>query len=112
MRLESSFSKLAINWKNDSDVKIYRHDVIVKFFWCFLVFLVSFSYWSKFHVNIITGSGVMTIYFYKRLTRNPEMGNIPVWILLNIRRLGQDKDTKFGPDVSNEVLLNAKKCRG
>ena len=40
--------------------------------------LVKFSYWSKFHLNIITGSGVMTIYFYKGLTRNPEIGNTPV----------------------------------
>ena len=29
----------------------------------------------KFHVNIITGSGDMTIFFYERLTRNPEIGN-------------------------------------
>ena len=34
---------------------------------------VNFSYWSKFHVNIITGSGVMTIFFYKGLTRNTEI---------------------------------------
>ena len=47
---------------------------------CF-VFLVKISYWSKFHVNVITGSGVMTIFFYKGLTRNPEIGYIPVWVL-------------------------------
>ena len=29
---------------------------------CFIYFL-KFSYWSKFHVNIITVSGVMTIFF-------------------------------------------------
>ena len=29
------------------------------------VSLVRFSYWSKFHVNIITGSGVMTIFFIR-----------------------------------------------
>ena len=40
--------------------------------------LVKFSYWSKFHVNIIIGSGVMTIFFYKGLTGNPETGNNPV----------------------------------
>ena len=34
-----------------------------------------FSYRSKFHVNIITGSGVMIIFFYKGLTRNPEIRN-------------------------------------
>ena len=29
----------------------------------------------QFHNNIITGSGVMTIFVYKGLTRNPEIGN-------------------------------------
>ena len=29
----------------------------------------------KFHVNVITGSGDMTIFFFKGLTRNPEIGN-------------------------------------
>ena len=38
----------------------------------FVFSLVKFSYWSKFHVSVITGSGVITIFFYKGLTRNPE----------------------------------------
>ena len=25
-------------------------------------------------------SGVMTTFFYKELTRNPEIGNIPAWV--------------------------------
>ena len=33
---------------------------------------MKFSYCSKFHVNMITGYGVMTIFVYKRLTRNPD----------------------------------------
>ena len=103
-------SKLAKNPKNDNDVTIFRHDVNVKFFWRCFVSLVKFSYWSKFHVNIITGSGIMTIFFYKGLTRNPEIGNTPVWVLPNIWGLGQIRDTKFGTDISNEVLLNAGKC--
>ena len=36
----------------------------------FPCFVVKFSYWSKFHANIITASGVMTILVYKGLTRN------------------------------------------
>ena len=32
------------------------------FFWLYHVFLVKFSYWSKFHVNIITGSGVIEVF--------------------------------------------------
>ena len=39
------------------------------FLHCF-VCLVKFSYWSRFHVNIITGSGVMTIFFDKGLRKS------------------------------------------
>ena len=56
-------------------------------FLTFFVSLVKFSYWSKFHVSIITGSGIMTVFFYKGLTRNPEIRNIPVWVLPNMKRL-------------------------
>ena len=38
---------------------------------------LKFSEWYDFHVNIITGSGVMTIFFFKELTRNPETGYTP-----------------------------------
>ena len=41
----------------------------------YFVFLVKFSYWPKFHVNIIAGSVVLKVFFYKGLTRNPEIGN-------------------------------------
>ena len=105
-------SKLAKNPKNDNDVTIFRHDVNVKFFWRCFVSLVKFSYWSKFHVNIITGSGIMTIFFYKGLTRNPEIGNTPVRVLPNIWRLGRVMDTKFRMNVSNRMLLNAAKFQG
>ena len=44
---------------------------------CFAAF-VKFSYWPKLHVTIITGSGVITISFYKGLTRNPEITNTSV----------------------------------
>ena len=54
----------------------------------------------------------MTIFVYKGLTRNPEIGNIPVWVLPNIYRLSLVGDTKFSTNVSNEKLLNATKCQG
>ena len=73
-------------------------------------FLVKFSYWPKFHVNIMLG--VMTIFVNKELSRNPKIGNIPVWVLSNIWRLGQVRDTKFGTNVSNKMLLNTSKCQG
>ena len=104
-------SKLAINQKNDNDVKSFWHDVIVNFFWRGFLSFAKFSYWSKFHVNIITGSGVMTIFFYKRLSRNLEIEITPVWVLPHIWRLGQVRDTKFGTNVSNKVLLNAENTR-
>ena len=80
-------------------------------FFDIVLFLLS-SYWSKFHVNIITGSGVMTIFFYKGLTRNPEIRNTSIWVSPNIRRLGQVRDTKFRTNVSNKILLKATKCQG
>ena len=88
------------------------HDVIVKFFWGCFVSLVNFSYWSKFHVNIITGSEVMTIFFYKGLTRNPEIRNTLVRVLPNILRLGWVRDTDESTNGSNEILLNVAKCQG
>ena len=105
-------SKFAKNPENNNHVTIFRHDFIVNFFWHCFVSLVNFSYWSKFHVNIITGSGIMTIFFYKGLTRNPEIGNTPVWVLHNIWRLERERNTKFGMNVSNEMSLNVAKCQG
>ena len=82
------------------------------FFWRCFVSLVKFSYWFKLHVNIITGSGIMIILFYQGLTRNPGIGNAPVWVSSNIWRLGWVMDTKFGMNVSNRISLNAAKCQG
>ena len=71
------------------------------------------SYWPKFHVNIITGSGIMTIFFNKELTRNPEkLKKIPVWGLPNIWRVERVSDTKYGLIFCNKLLLNAAKYLG
>ena len=105
-------SKLAKNLKNDNNVAIFRHDVNVNFFWHCFVSNVNFGYWSKFHVNIITGSGIMTTFFYKGLIRNPEIRNTPVWVFPNIWRLGWGMDTQFGTNVCNKMLLNAAKFQG
>ena len=108
IRLPDCF-KLLINWKNNNDVTIYKNDVIVKFFWSCCVFLVKFNYWSKFHVNIITGSRDMTIFLYKGLTKNLEIRNTLVWVLPIIWKLGRVGDAKFGTNVTRELLLNAAK---
>ena len=62
--------------------------------------------------GFMTGSVVITIFVYNGLTRNWEIRNTPVWVLTNIWRLGQVRDTKLGTDVSNEKLLNTAKCQG
>ena len=73
--------------------------------------LVKFGFRSKFHLNIITDSWVKTIYFYQRLTKNSENVNTLVGVWLNIWRLGGVRDTNFGKDVSNKMLLNAANAR-
>ena len=49
------------------------------------------------------GSEVMTISFNKGLTRNRKYSYL---------RLGQVKNTKFGTNVSNKMLLDTAKCQG
>ena len=46
------------------------------------------------------------------MTRNPEIGITLAWVLPNIWRLGQVKNTEFGANVFNEKLLNAAKFQG
>ena len=63
------------------------------------VSLIKFSYWFKFHVNIITGSGVMVVFFFRNW---PEIGNTTIWVLPNIWRLGRVRDTKLPPPSRKE----------
>ena len=102
-------SKLAVNWKNSNGLTICWYDLIVNFFWRCFVSLLKFRFWSKFHVIIITGSGVMAISFYKGFTRNWKIWNTPVWLLPNIWRLRRIKNTKCSTKIPNKMLLNAAK---
>ena len=70
MRPESG-SKLVKNQKFHNDITIFWHDINVKFFWRWRVSLIKFSYWFKFHINVITGSGVMAIFVYKGFDQEP-----------------------------------------
>ena len=76
------FCSILANQKNDNNVILCWHDVMVNYYFS----PVKFSYWSKFHVSIITGSGVTTFFVYKGLTRNPNIGNTHVSVLCNIQR--------------------------
>ena len=83
MYLESGFGIAQIGHKSEKSQ--WPHNLLIwhyyLFFWHCFIPLVKFSYWSRFHVNIITGARVMTIFFYKKLTRNLATGNTPVWDL-------------------------------
>ena len=68
----------------------------------FIRCLVSF-------LNFLLSIFVSVINF---LTENPEIGSIPIWVLPSTWRLRRVSDTKFGTNVSDEVLLNAAKCQG
>ena len=65
-------SKLVKNSKNNNDVADFDMTSPSNFFLHSFVSFVKFSYWSKFHVNIIAGSGIITIFFHKGLTGNPK----------------------------------------
>ena len=75
MSPESGFQK-APNWPKIGKMTMtsWIHHQI---FWCLFVSLVQFSYWSRFHVYIIGASGVMTIFFYEGLNKNPDIRNTP-----------------------------------
>ena len=100
---------IASNWsqirKNDNDV---TNSNIAPSSGFYDIAVFFFSYWSKFHLNIITSSRVMAIFLCKGLTRNLEIVNNPIGILSNIWRLGQVKNAKFVTNVCNEMFLNAR----
>ena len=85
-------------------------EVIVNFFWLFFFSLVKFSYWSKFHVNIITGSGVMTISFYKGFfITEIRRSKIPPSEFYSIS--GDWGEQGIPSLVSNKMLLSPAKCQ-
>ena len=99
------YSKLAKNCKIDSDVIIFRHDVIVNFFGifclsCELQLLVQVScqyhHWFWSYDNLLL-QGI-----------DQKSGNRK---LFNIWRLGKVRNNKFCKGISNEMLLNAAKCQ-
>ena len=107
--------RIAPNWPRIEKVTMTPHfsemiSLSIIFWRCFVSF-VKFRYGSKFHVIVISGSRIMTIFFYTGLTRNPEIRNTPVWVFHNIWRLGRVMDTKIYTNVCNRTFLNAAKCQ-
>ena len=75
-------------WRHNLPIWRFAYTTLSIIFDVVFVSFVNFSYWYKFHRNIVIGFGVMTIYFYKGLTRNPNIGNTPIWVLPNEGKLG------------------------
>ena len=98
MRSKHGFQMAANKSEKNNEVTIYQHGIIVsllRLLCC--VSLVKFSYWSNFHVSIV----IVTIYVYKGLTRNPWIGNTPVWFCPISRDWG-----KLGiPDLTRMSLI-------
>ena len=69
-----------------------------------VVFLFKLSSWSIFNANIITCSGVMTIFVYKGLTRNPEIGNTP------FRPISGDWGKLWIPNLVRIRLMKSSEC--
>ena len=68
--------------------------------------------------SLATGSSFMTIlslvlelWQFSFMKDWPEI-QTTAWVLPNIWKLGQVRDTVFGAIVSNKMLLNATKCQG
>ena len=75
-------------------------------------FVLRFSYfWSKFYVKVTSSSGVLTIFFYKGLTRNPEITSKPVWDLFKVFNLEQVRTTKCDTYVSNQCYWKLENAR-
>ena len=66
-------SKLAINWKNDIEVTIFWHGVIMKQFWLCFVSLVTFSYWFTFHVFMSISSLALGLWEFPFISDWPEI---------------------------------------
>ena len=64
MRPESGFW-IAPNWPQIRKITMKAQFRDTRHRQIFFVCLVMLSYWSKFHVNVITVSKVMTIFFNK-----------------------------------------------
>ena len=113
MHPESGFP-IALNWPKLGKVigtSQFTNMTLLPIFLCCCIFVVKFNYCSKFHFNIITGSGVIAIFVYKILIKNLEIGIIPVWILPNwgeLGGLGWVRDTRFG----TECYWMLQKCQG
>ena len=76
MCLENSAFVFAVNWKM-AITSQFSDMMSSSTFLTLLCFSCQVQLLNKFHVNIITGSGVMTVSFYRGMTRGPEIEDTP-----------------------------------
>ena len=67
------------------------------------LFFSQFSYCSKYHVNLITGSGAMKIFYVRALIKSSENKETPNWIPKGLN----DKAFKLSisPILNNNILI-------
>ena len=66
--------------------------------------------WFSCQASLVTGPSFMSLSSLVLVLWqfwNSKIGNTPVWVFPNIWTLGQIRNTKFGINVSNKMLLNA-----
>ena len=76
------------------------------------IFLMLFFFLSSSVTGQVSCQYHHWFWSYEVLTGIPEIENTPVWVLANIWRLRRVRDTKFGTNISNKMLLHAGKCEG
>ena len=84
--------------KNYDAIIICRHGTIAKMFWHGRLFLLLCLVTGPSFITISISSLVLELWqylFIRDLTRNLQIGNTLVWVLSNIRGLGQLNETKF-----------------
>ena len=100
-------SKLAINWKNDNNVRTFPK--FITFFWPCSVSFVKFSYWSK------SGSWLVLEFWQFLFIRDwPEIrkSEIPQSEFCPISgNWGNLEIPNFGVNISSKMLLNVSKCQ-
>ena len=102
-------SKLAINWKKNNDITIFWHDFIVNFFDVAL-FHLSSSVTGPSFMSI--SSLVLELWQFTFIRDWPEILKWEIPCLSFAQYLGLVRDTKFGSNVFNEMLLNSAKWQG
>ena len=90
-------------WRWQHNLSIRRHH---QFFDVIVLVLSSSVTNPSFMSMSILALELRQCLFVMDLTRNLEIGNTPIWVLSNIWRLVQVRDTKFDINVFNEKLLN------